>query len=45
LKNRKFFEKDTLKETPPCVFGGPIYDYFNSDAVREALNIPDELKK
>lgn len=28
IKNR--FNKEMLKLTPPCVFGGPIYNYFNN---------------
>lgn len=43
MKNRKLFNKEILKETPPCVFGGPIYDYFNSAEVKKALNIPSDL--
>lgn len=28
-----------MKEIPPCVYGGPIRDYFNNPLVRAQLNI------
>ena len=34
-----------LKEVPPCVYGGPILDYFNSPLVRQQLNIKAQSAK
>jgi hypothetical protein len=34
-----------LKEIPPCVYGGPILDYFNNPLVRKQLNIKNESAK
>jgi len=31
-------------ELPPCVYGNPVIEYFNSKAVREALHIPDSVQ-
>lgn len=36
--------KKALKEVPPCVYGQPIIDYFNSADVRTALHIRDDAK-
>lgn len=33
-----------LKEVPPCVYGTPIIEYFNSDVVRKLLHIPDKVQ-
>ena len=29
---------------PPCVYGTPIINYFNSDVVRKLLHIPDDVQ-
>jgi carboxypeptidase C (cathepsin A) len=31
-------------ELPPCTFGSTLLDYMNSDAVREAMHIPDYVQ-
>ena len=33
-----------LNELPPCTFGSSLLDYMNSDAVREAMHIPDYVQ-
>mmetsp|Transcript_9442 Transcript_9442/g.7211 ORF Transcript_9442/g.7211 Transcript_9442/m.7211 type:complete len:408 (-) Transcript_9442:33-1256(-) len=38
-------EEKRLMDLPPCTFGGPIIDYLNSAAVREALHIPDDVQE
>mmetsp|Transcript_4889 Transcript_4889/g.5965 ORF Transcript_4889/g.5965 Transcript_4889/m.5965 type:complete len:471 (-) Transcript_4889:188-1600(-) len=33
-----------LNELPPCTFGSALLDYMNSDAVREAMHIPEYVQ-
>ena len=37
-------DKKKLQELPPCTFGSGLLDYMNSDAVREAMHIPDYVQ-
>lgn len=43
LKHLGYREED-LGETPPCVYGKPIIEYFNRKDVRTALHIPETVQ-
>ena len=45
INRKKSHELGGLKEVPPCVFGGPILDYFNNPLVKQQLNIKPESPK
>jgi serine carboxypeptidase-like clade 2 len=45
FKNKSGFGPETVvKETPPCVYGGPLTDYLNRGDVKQALHIPDSIQ-
>lgn len=35
---------DEENELPPCTWGTPLIEYLNSDEVKSALHIPDDIQ-